>query len=292
MASSEGKIMRRRLLSARVSSILSMALVLLLVAVASMLLLSASDVSDYFKENMQISVVFDQQAREAEAMACRDRLAAEPWAAQVQWVSKEQGVEEMEEMLGKDFLTVFDASPIPYSLNVSLKAEYVTPQKMDSLLVAVANLPLVEDVIWQKSLVEALNANMRTISTILGVLIIVLMFISGVLIGNMVRLSLFNSRFTIHTMRLVGATKAFIRRPFLVESLLQGIVAALLADAVLLVGLLVMKASAEQLFSIFTLAQTVRVILITIAAGIALSVGTTFFVVGRMVRLKKEELYF
>lgn len=292
MVSKENKIMRKRLISAYVSSILSISLVLLLVGVASLLLVNAGNVSDYFKENMKLSVIFRPDAREADAKKYFDMLEKKEYVRTVEYVTVEQGMKEMEDLLGSDFLSVFETAPVPVSLNVSLKAAYVTAEAVDGIMKEISSEKIVDDVVWQKSLIEALNSNLRTISLVLGIFIVLLLFISFVLIGNTVRLNLYSKRFTIHTMRLVGATKAFIRKPFLAGSVFQGILAAQLATIMLLGALVILKRQFIQMFTIFRLDQLLTVIGIVTVAGVMICLVVTFSVVGKMVNLKKEELYY
>lgn len=292
MASAENKLMQKRLLSAYLSSVLSISLVLLLVGVASLLLVNAGNVADYFKEHMQVSVVFDPEVSEQEAQDFRRSLESEEYIRETEFISREQGIKEMEELLGADFLSVFETTPIPVSLNLSMRADYVTPTQLDSLMGVISANELVDEVVWQRSLIETLNANLHRISMVLLVFISFLLFISVVLINNTVRLNIFDKRFTIHTMRLVGATTSFIRRPFLAQATFQGIIASLLAIIMLLAVLVVVKNEFAQMFSIFRLEQLLLVMGIVLGAGLVLCVGTTFAVVGHLVSLKKEELYF
>lgn len=288
----ENKILRKRLISAYVSSVVSISLVLLLVGIASLLLVNAGNISAYFKENMQISIIFRQDTREKDALAFKSTLDTCSYVKSVEYVSKEQGIKEMKELLGEDFLSVFDTAPIPVSLNLSLYADYVTTERMEEIMGRISQNPLVDDVIWQKSLIDALNSNMKSISLVLGIFIVLMLTVSFALIANTVRLNLYNKRFSIHTMRLVGATKAFIRRPFLYEAVFQGIIAALLAMVMLIAVLLVLKRQFAELFTVFQLGQLLLVLGIILASGIVICVAVTYAVVGHMVSLKKEELYF
>ena len=227
------KIMRRRLANAYLSSIISISLVLLLVGMASMLLVNAKSVSDYFKENMQVSVMMKQNVSEERALGFKAKLDKERYIKNAVFVSKEQGKREMADLLGEDFLDVFETSPIPVSIDVTLNADYVSADSLEVVRAEIARSPLVDEVVYQRSLVDALNANLSRISLVMGVFIALLLFISYVLINNTVRLSVFARRFTIHTMKLVGATKQFIRAPFLVQSAFQGLFAAFIAIIIL-----------------------------------------------------------
>lgn len=284
--------MHKRLVSSYVSSVISTSLVLLLVGIASLLLVNAGNVSDYFKENLQISVIFKQEVTVKEAQAYQKKLESEPWIKNCEYVSREQGIEEMQQLLGADFLSVFDSAPIPISLNLSLQAEYVTPEKTEAILNSIRENRLIEDVVWQKSLIESLNANLKRISMVLAIFIALLLFVSFMLINNTIRLSLYNRRFSIHTMRLVGATKGFIRKPFMIDSLFQGVIAAQVAIIMLLCGLFFLKQQFPVMFTVFQLRELILVILIMLGAGVIICTGATFVVVGRMVNMKKEELYY
>ena len=184
MSSADNKLMRRRLANAYLSSVISISLVLLLVGVAAMLLVNARGVSDYFKENMQVTVMMKQSVSDEVAMDFQADLEKERFIRQTLFVSKEQGMREMADMLGDDFLDVFETSPIPVSIDVTLKADYVSADSIEMIRNEIALSPIVDEVVYQSSLVDALNANLSKISAILGVFIALLLFISFVLINN------------------------------------------------------------------------------------------------------------
>ena len=286
------RMMRRRLANAYLSSIISISLVLLLVGMASMLLVNAKSLSDYFKENMQVSVMMKQHVSDDAALAYKAKLDKERFIRSSVFVSKEQGQREMADMLGEDFLDVFETSPIPVSIDVTLTAEYVSADSLEVVKEVIEKSSLVDEVVYQRSLVDALNANLSRISLILAVFIALLLFISFVLINNTVRLNVFARRFTIHTMKLVGATKAFIRAPFLVQSAFQGIFAAIVSIIALVIMLFFVKSEFEQLFEVFRLELLLVVAGIVMASGLVICIVSTYFVVGKLVSLKKDELYY
>ena len=149
-----------------------------------------------------------------------------------------------------------------------------------------------DEVVYQQSLVDKLNTNLGKISLVLGVFLILLLFISFVLINNTVRLNVFSKRFTIHTMKLVGATKSFIRAPFLGQAVFQGLFSALLATALLLGLLFLLRREFSQLFEVFSLDLLLVVIGIVIVSGVLICLVSTFFVVGKLVSLSNDELYY
>lgn len=286
------KIIRRRLANAYLSSVISISLVLLLVGIASMLLVNARSVSDYFKENMQVSVMMKQTVSEDAAMKYQDGLNKERFIKNTVFVSREQGKREMADMLGDDFLDVFETSPIPVSIDVTLNAEYVSADSLEVVKEVIVKSPLVDEVVYQRSLVDALNANLSRISFVLAIFIALLLFISFVLINNTVRLNVFSKRFTIHTMKLVGATRSFIRAPFLIQSVFQGIFAAFIAIIVLVAMLFVVRSEFAQLFEVFRLELLLVVMGIVLVSGVVICFVSTFFVVGKLVGLSKDDLYY
>lgn len=291
MSREENKIVRKRLANAYLSSVISISLVLLLVGVASLLILNARGVADYFKENMQISVLLKQEVSDSKAEKYEQSLQTLPFINSTRLVSKEEGTEEMKAMLGEDFLSVFEASPIPISIDITLKADYVSADSLDMVVAAISESPLVDEVSCQQSLIEALNANLSKISLILAVFIALMLFISFVLINNTVRLNVFSRRFTIHTMKLVGATKAFIRKPFMVKAVYQGLISAAVAIFILSGMLLFVKKSFAQLFEIFKSDILLLGAFVVIASGVLICVVCTYFVVNRLVSMSKDELY-
>ena len=290
MGNSQSKIMRRRLRNAYLSSIISISLVLLLVGVASLLLVNAKAISDYFKENMQVSVMMKQNVDESDALKYKEELDQLSFIRSSVFVSREQGRREMEEMLGEDFLNVFETAPIPVSIDVTLNAEYVSADSIEVVKAAIVESPMVEEVVYQKSLIDTLNANLSRISMVLSVFIALLMFISFVLINNTVRLNVFARRFTIHTMKLVGATRAFIRAPFLVQSLFQGVFAAFVAIMAIVGMLFFVRNEFEQLFEVFRLELLLVVMGIVLASGMIICLLSTWLVVNKLVSLNKDEL--
>ena len=282
---------RRRLVSAWISTVISLSLVLLLVGVGTLLLVNARAVSDYFKENLQVSVLLKQHVTEEEALRYEGEVASIPGVRSTHFVSREQGMEEMSSMLGREFLDVFETAPLPISIDVNLEAGYVSSDSLAVVKSALAESPLVEEVIYQTSLVDALTQNLRRISLALVVMVALLLFISFVLIANTVRLDLFSRRFSIHTMHLVGATKAYIRAPLMGRAALQGLFAALFAILLLVGGLFVLRDEFPQLFQIFTVESLLQVMAVMIAAGVVICMVSTFFVVGRLVGYNRDQLY-
>ena len=292
MGKGDNKLMRRRLVNAYMSSVISISLVLLLVGVACMLLLNAGSVSEFFKENMEVSVIMKPGVSEEEALAFQEELKQESYVKSVTFISKEQGEQELKEMLGEDFLDVFETSPVPVSIDMTLKASHVSTDSLDVVRDRVMSKGIVDEVSYQKTLVDALDSNFKQISVVLAVFIGLLLFVSYVLINNTVRLSVFARRFTIHTMKLVGATRSFIRKPFLLRAALQGLVSALVANAALWGVLSLMESRFGYVMGLLSTEMLVAVMAIVFVAGLLICVVSTYFVVNKLVALKKDQLYY
>ena len=292
MGKEDRGIIGSRIRNAYLSTVISISLVLLLVGIAALLLVNAKSVSDYFKENMQISVMLKQDVGEKKAKDFLLDIGSERFIKSTEFISVEQGEREMALMLGEDFLDVFETSPIPISIDVTLKADYVSADSLDMVRKEIAASPLVEEVVYQRSLVEALNANLSKISLVLGVFIALLLFVSFVLINNTIRLNVYARRFTIHTMKLVGATRSFIRAPFLLQSAFQGIFSAMIAILGLIGLLYFIRSEVSQLFEIFSLDLLLIVMAIVLISGLLICLVSTWFVVNKLVSLDKDDLYY
>ena len=295
MRKKENKMMLRRLLSAYLSSVISISLALLLIGIATALLTGARALSEQIRSGMQVEVFLEDGATEAEAEALLPRIGAVRGVATVSLVSEEEGRAELEQMLGEDFLGVFedDEIRIPLSFSVTLEPDCVAADSLSRIGGQIAALPQVEGVSYPESLIEQVGSNLRKVSIVLALLIAAALFISFVLIGNTVRINVFARRFTIHTMKLVGATKRFIRRPFMLRSLVQGLAAALLAMiwTALLLWLLYREAPgvAQYLLGRDTLLLLAGV---EAGAGVLICLLATRLSMGRLLSMNKDQLYF
>ena len=292
MSKRENKLLRRRMVNAYLSSVISISLVLLLVGAAALLAVNVGGVSRYLKENMKISVIFNQEVTGEQAEKYAGSASLLPYVKDVRVVSREEGEKELAKMLGEDFLSVFETSPVPVSADVTLKAEYVVADSLALVVKALSASPLVDEVDSRQGLVEALDTNLTKISAVFAVLIAVLLFISFALINNMVRLSVYARRFTIHTMKLVGATRSFITAPFLKAALVQGLVASVISTAALSGILYALNRSFPEFFSVLSRSSLLISAGIIFATGALLCALSTYFVVGKLSEAPKDDLYY
>ena len=161
MAEGENRIIRRRLVGSWLSTVISISLVLLLIGVASLLLVNARGVADYFKENMQVSVLLRQEVEDEDGARFQAVLDSMAFVKSTRLITKEQGIREMSEMLGEDFLSVFESAPVPVSVDVTLKAGYVFPDSLSVVRDAIAAFPEVDEVVYPQALLERLSENLQ-----------------------------------------------------------------------------------------------------------------------------------
>ncbi len=290
--SQANKIIKRRLRSAYLSSVISISLVLLLVGVASLLMVNSSQVMDHIKSNMQVSVLLNPEVQEDDAYVFKEKLDSLPFVSAVTLVTRDQGESEMKELLGEDFMSVFETSPIPVSFNMNLLPSQVTPEGLMEVRKVVEAFEPVDEVVYQQDLVEDLSENLGKISGILAVMIGVLLFISFVLISNMMRLSFLDKRQTVYTMKLVGATPSFIRRPFMEKAALMGLFASVIATLLLLGILFWLRTEFLQMFEVFSPVAIMVSIVIIVLFGLLICLLSTRSVANKMVAMTRDELYY
>lgn len=292
MKKKEKGVIFKRLLHSYLSSIISISLVLLIVGVLGVLAVNASAVSSYFKENIRVSVIFEKGTPDSEAQTFMKIVEKESYVKRAEFVSKERGAEEMKSMLGDDFMEVFDVNPIPLSVDLYLKAEYLESDSLKTISAKLSDMPDVREVAYQESLVKVINQNLEKIGVVLSVVLALLLFISFVLINNTVRLNVYSKRFTIQTMKLVGAKRSFIRRPFIRQGIYQGMIAGVISAIMLVAALFVVKSDINQLFVIFDMKLIALVLVGVILAGITICLISTWIVVNKLLSASADEIYY
>ncbi len=283
---------KRRLRSSYATTIISISLVLFLLGIIGFLLLNANRLSVYVKENLGFTVLINDDSREAEVMRLQKILNAAPYVRVAEYINKEQAADILKEELGEDFVDFLGYNPLLASIEVKLSANWANPDSMALIEKQVMSFPEVKEVYYQKNLLEAINENVNKISFILGLFSVLLLVIAIALINNTIRLSVYSKRFLIRTMQLVGATRNFIRRPFLFRSLIQGLGGATIA-IILLSS--VIYALSNELDGVIGFSNVVIIGILfsfVILVGLFLTLLSTFFAVNKYLRLRTDELYY
>ncbi|MHC1690607.1 MAG: cell division protein FtsX [Bacteroidales bacterium] len=288
----ENKIVVRRLIQSYLSSVISITLVLLLVGIGGVLAVNAKSVSDYFKENIRLSVIFEQNTTEVQARQIMNLLKGKPYVKELKFISKEQGAQEMKSVLGDDFMDVFDLNPIPLSIDMYVRSDYVESDSLSKIKSEILLNPGIKEVVFQESLIETISGNIEQIGLILIVFIVLLLFISFVLINNTVRLNVFSKRFNIHTMKLVGAKKSFIRKPFLIQGIYQGLISGIISASLLCFLLFLLERDFQQIYKMLDINLIMAVCAGVVVTGVLLCLISTYLVVNRLLSLPQDELYY
>ena len=261
--------------------VVSVSLVLFLLGVLGLILINAKELSDYFRESLSFSVMLDDEAKEADIRMLQKDLDAKIYVKSTEYVSKDEAAANMKEDLGEDFINFLGDNPLPPSIDVYLYAGYTSPDSVARIEKYVLEYPFVKEVYYQESLLFLINENVKKISLFLLVISSFLFLIALTIINNTIRLSIYSRRFIIRTMQLVGATRAFIRRPFILQSAFQGLMAALISMG-LLMGLLYLVE--KEFFLMFSFESTKLLLLLGISIiiiGILINIISTFFSVNR-----------
>lgn len=292
MKRKDNRSVAKRFLHSYLSSLISITLVLVLAGTGGLVVVNASGMRDYFKENLKLSVIFDTNVSEEGALTLTDVIAAKTFVKKTDFISKEEGTNEMKTILGDDFLEVFDLNPIPISADVYVKSNYVHPDSLKLIEAEILLNPGIREVVWEESLIEIVNNNLEKIALILFVFVSLLLFISFFLINNTVRLNVFSKRFTIYTMKLVGAKRAFIRKPFLINGLIQGLVSGMLAVGILSFILYFVRRDFQQMYELMDPFLVIYLFAGVILSGIILCLVSTWIVLNKVLSLPADDLYY
>jgi cell division transport system permease protein len=292
MRKKEQRHERSRLRSSYLSLVVSVSLVLFLLGILGLVLINAKELSDYFRESLSFSVMLDDAAKEADIRMLQKDLDAKSYIKSTTYVSKDDAASKMKEELGEDFVSFLGDNPLPPSIDVYLTSKYTRPDSVAKIEKYILGYPFVKEVYYQESLLFLINENVKKISLFLLVISSFLFLIALTIINNTIRISIYSKRFIIRTMQLVGATRSFIRKPFILQSALHGFIAALIAMT-LLMGLLYLIE--KEFFLMFTFENTNLLLLLgaaLIMTGVLINIISTYFSVNRYLSISEDKLYY
>lgn len=291
MASSFDKYQKRKLISSYFSVVLSVFLVLFLLGLLGLFVINSKRLSDNFKEDIVMTVFFKNEANDTIFKAFESEIKGSAFAKDFVFVSKEEAAKKHESTLGENFTTYLGANPLYNSYDIHLKADYVTNPSFSSAEAQIRKNEMVADVVYDKQLITLVNDNVKRISFWVLIISGVFTFISILLINSSLRLSIFANRFIIKTMQMVGATKSFIRKPFVRKSIILGVIGSLLAIFVLIGILMYISANFPELDIFNEPVLTALVLLAVLALGILITWISTHFATQRFLNLRTDDLY-
>lgn len=292
MTSIEEKYTRRRYQSSKVTTVVSITLVLIMLGLLALTIVHARKLSDYVKENIGFRVYIKEDAAVEDIILLQQRLNGEPFVKSSEYISPEQAARELTAELGEDFIEFLGYNPLPPSIDLRVKAAWANIDSLQNIENRLMQDIIVKEVFYQKSLVHLINKNIRRISIVLLGFSALLLLIAMALINNTIRLSVYSRRFIIRTMKLVGATRGFISKPFIIRGIMQGLYSAIFAIIVLGTILYFLMQQVPELVNLFDLYLYLAVFGLVIVTGMFLSWVSTFFAVRKYLKMNEDELYY
>lgn len=274
-----------------VTSSISTMLVLLLLGLVVFLVLTANNLSVYVRENIAFSVVLSDDMREADILALQKQLNKEPYVKQTHYISKDQALKEQTEAMGTDPAEFLGYNPFSASIEIKLNADYANSDSIHLIELELMGKKNILEVNYPQDLIDSVNRNLRKASLFLLGLAALLTLISFALINNTIRLTVYSKRFLIHTMKLVGASRSFIRKPFLARNVWIGLLAAALADAALMVMAWLLVGYEPGLLQVITPSVMLTVMGVVLIFGILITTLCAWISINKYLGLKTEELY-
>ena len=292
MARSIDSFNKRRLLTSYFSVIVSITLVLFLLGFFGFLVFSTKKLANHFKEQVTVTILIKDEAKSADIAQLQKTLSVASFVKSLRFISKDEAAETFSKDIGEDFVSFIGTNPLQNVIDLSLKAEYAEPDRMTEIKRELEQNSFVSKVMYDQSLVALIHENVNRIGLITLVFSALFTFVSVLLINASIRLSIYSKRFIIKTMQLVGATRSFIRRPFIRTNVRLGILSAFLAILLFYGALLAIVKSYPE-FSILLDNTILCIVFIGILAmGILISWLSTYFATQRFLNLNTNDLYY
>ncbi len=291
MASNFDKFQKRRVITSYFSVVLSVFLVLFLLGLLGLFVINSKRLSDNFKEDIVMTVFFKNDATDSVFKAFDADMKKAKFAKDYKFVSKEAAAKEHEKVFGENFMQFLGVNPLQNSYDIHLKADYVTNPGFSQAENQLRRNPMVADIVYDKQLITLVNDNVKRISMWILIISGMFAFISVLLINSSMRLSIYANRFIIKTMQMVGATKSFIRKPFIKRSIILGLIGSVLA-IIALIGLLFyinINYPTVEIFKDTTL--TIAVLFVVLLLGVLITWISTYFATQRFLNLRTDDLY-
>ena len=274
-----------------ISTVISIALVLLMAGLLGLILVHAKNLSNHIKENIVLNIILDEDTEEADALKFQKELNENTHILSTDYISKDLAARNLQQDLGEDFLDFLGYNPLSPSIDVHLKAEYANKDSISNFIAEASADKAVKEIVYQESLLDLVNKNIRIIGIVILSFTVILLIIAVALINNTIRLSIYSQRFLIKSMQMVGATKGFIRRPFLGYGILHGLLGAIIAIILLILLLYFGQKQIPELALLEDYFEFAVIFVGVIVIGILISGLSTYFAVTKYLRLRMNDLY-
>ncbi|MCD4789471.1 MAG: permease-like cell division protein FtsX [Bacteroidales bacterium] len=292
MARQEDKYTRRRLQSSYITTVVSISLVLFMLGLLGLIIFHAKKLSDYVKENIGFSIIMKENVKEAGIIKLQKTLDATDYIKSTEYITKEQAAKEFTEELGEDFTSFLGYNPLLPTIEVRFKAAYANNDSLSVIKDKILADENVKEVFYHESLVNVVNKNVRKIGIIIFGFSALLLIIAIALINNTIRLSVYSKRFIIRSMQLVGATRQFISKPFILKGVLQGIIGSFIAILLLIGIVYVSQRELPELVNLQDIDLFLSLFGIVIFLGIIISWLSNYFAVRKYIRIKTDYLFY
>lgn len=291
MSSNYDNFQKRRLISSYFSVVLSVFLVLFLLGMLGFFVINSKRMSNDFKEEIAMTVFFKTEANDSILKSFGDELKTSRFTKSFTYVSKENAAKQHKEIIGDDFMKFLGANPLQNSYDIHLKADFVEKSKVNSIENNLRENPMIADIVYDKQLINLVNDNVKNVSFWILLISGLLTIIAVLLINSSLRLSIHSNRFIIKTMQMVGATKAFIRKPFVWRSVKLGLMGSGLAILALIGVLIYLETSYPALGILKDQLMTGLVLLAVLVTGVLITWISTYFATQRFLNLRTDDLY-
>ena len=287
------KEMKRPIIKTQTLSVyISTTLVLLLLGIMGLLFIGGQSASERIKESFKMTLVIDKEANEEAIAKLQKFVNDKEYVQESKYISKEQALIEETESLGYNPLELLGYNPYEAQIEVTLKNDYTNTDKMAEIEKDLKKNKVTSEVIYHKDNIDKVNENINKIAMMLLTLLLLLTVISWSLIGNLVRLSIYSKRFILHTMKLVGATWGFIRKPFLLNNMCIGLVSGIIANTILGTGIYMLQESSPEVASLLSMDKLAIVAAAVIMFGVTICTLCAYLSVNRFLRMRNNDLYF
>lgn len=282
---------RKKTKSVYISTVISIALVLLMTGLLGLILVHAKNLSKYVKENIVLNVIVNDNVNEGDVLSLQKDIEKDDYVLRTEYVSKELAAKSLKEDLGEDFVAYLGHNPLLPSIDVYLKEQYANSDSIQPFIQKLTKNSRVKEVVYQESLIDMVNKNIRIISMVVLAFTVILLVIAVALINNTIRLAIYSQRFLIKSMQLIGATKSFIRKPYILYGIVHGLIGSLISILLLIFTLQFAQKQVPELIFLRNWYEFGAIFLIVVILGILISGLSTYFAVTKYLKAKSHSLY-
>lgn len=282
---------RKKTKSVYISTVISIALVLLMIGLLGLILVNAKNLSKYVKENIVLNIIVNENINEGDILTLQKDIEKDNYILRTEYISKDLAAKNLKEDLGEDFVEYLGKNPLLPSIDIYLKEQYANSDSIQTFIQNITKNSKVKEVVYQQSLIDMVNQNIRNISMVVLAFAIILLIIAIALINNTIRLSIYSQRFLIKSMQLIGATKSFIRRPYILYGIVHGLIGALIAILLLIFTLQFAQKQIPEIVILGNWTEFGLIFIFIIILGILISGLSTYFAVTKYLKAKSNSLY-